>query len=87
MRCSRGVGRARQLLHRDLERIIVHPVRPDTAKPFARAEVVATGKGLLDRVAVVVAGARYHLQANRMLEFCFADVAVSSLTRLRGPVY
>src|SRR5215510_12022607 len=29
------------------------------AKPFARAEVVGTGKGLLDRVAFVVAGAGF----------------------------
>jgi len=30
----------------------------DDPKPFAWAEVLTTGKGLLDRVALVVAGAR-----------------------------
>lgn len=63
----KGGGRARQLLHRDLERIVIHPVRPEAAKPFARAEVVATGKGLLDRVAFVVAGARFELAASGLL--------------------
>jgi hypothetical protein len=53
-----GGSRARQLLKGDIERINVHPVL-DVAKPFARAEVVSTGKGLLDRVAFVVAGAGY----------------------------
>ncbi len=54
----KGGTNVRQLLHADIERIIVHPVRSETAKPFARAEVITTGKGLLDRVAFVVAGAR-----------------------------
>jgi len=45
-------------LQKDLDRIVIHPARQDAAKPFARAEVVTTGKGLLDRVAFVVAGAR-----------------------------
>ncbi len=56
----KGGARAPQLLQTDIERIVIHPVRPKTAKPFARAEVVTTGKGLLDRVAFVVAGARSH---------------------------
>src|SRR5262249_38694933 len=52
-------ARARQLLREDLDRIVIHPVRLDTSKPFARAEVVTTGKGLLDRVTFVVAGAGF----------------------------
>jgi hypothetical protein len=55
----KGGARVRQLLHADIERIVVHPVRPEAAKPFARAEVVTTGKGLLERVAFVVAGAGF----------------------------
>ena len=54
-----GGARVRQLLHADIERIMVHPVRSETAKPFARAEVITTGKGLLNRVAFVVAGAGF----------------------------
>ena len=54
----RGGARTRQLLQQDVERIVIHQVR-DAAKPFARAEVVTTGKGLLDRVAFVVAGAGF----------------------------
>jgi len=68
--CKAG-ARARQLLQEDLDRIVIHPVRLETAKPFARAEVVTTGKGLLDRVVFVVVGARNHLPANRLLEFRF----------------
>ncbi len=71
----KGGTKVRQLLHADIERIVVHPVRSETAKPFARAEVVTTGKGLLDRVAFVVAGARNHLSANRPLEFRFEVTA------------
>jgi len=52
----KGGQRARQLLHEDIARIVIHPVRSDTVKHFARAEVVTTGKGLLERVAFVVAG-------------------------------
>jgi DNA invertase Pin-like site-specific DNA recombinase len=52
-------ARARQLLQADVERIVIHPVRLEAAKPFARAEVVTTGKGLLARVAFVVAGAGF----------------------------
>jgi hypothetical protein len=52
----KGGQRSRQVLQADVERIVIHPVRPDAAKPFARAEVITTGKGLLDRVARVVAG-------------------------------
>ncbi len=52
----KGGARVRQLLHADLERIVVHPVRSDAAKPFARAGVITTGKGLLDRAAFMVAG-------------------------------
>ena len=55
----RAAGPARQLLHADLDRIVIHPIRSETAKPFARAEVITTGKGLLARVAFVVAGAGF----------------------------
>ncbi len=54
----KGGPRARQLLQEDVARIVIHPVR-DTPKPFARAEVVTTGKGLLERVTFVVAGAGF----------------------------
>jgi site-specific DNA recombinase len=47
---------SRQVLHADVEKIVVHRVDSDKAKPFARAEVLTTGKGLLERVAFVVAG-------------------------------
>ena len=56
----KGGQGARQLLHADIDRIVIHPVRSETAKPFARAEVMTTGKGLLNRVAFMVAGARNH---------------------------
>jgi hypothetical protein len=52
------------------ERIVIHRVRSETAKPFARAEVITTGKGLLDRAAFMVAGARNNLPVNRSLGFC-----------------
>ncbi len=52
---EKGGLRARQLLKGDIERIVVHSVL-DTPKPFARAEVISTGKGLLERVAFMVAG-------------------------------
>jgi len=55
---EKGGLRARQLLQGDIERIRIHPVL-EAAKPFARAEVISTGKGLLDRVAFVVAGAGF----------------------------
>jgi site-specific DNA recombinase len=55
---QKGGLRARQLLQGDIERINVHAV-PDTTKPFARAEVISTGKGLLGRVVLVVAGAGF----------------------------
>jgi hypothetical protein len=39
-------ARARQLLEADVERVVVLPaVASETAKPFARAEVITTGKG------------------------------------------
>jgi hypothetical protein len=38
--------------------MVIYSVRSDTVKLFARVEVVTTGKGLLDRVAFVVARAR-----------------------------
>jgi len=66
---EKGGLRARQLLQGDIERINVHPV-VDVEKPFARAEVISTGKGLLDRVAIVVAGARSELW-ERPLRFEF----------------
>jgi DNA invertase Pin-like site-specific DNA recombinase len=62
-------ARARQLLQADVERIVIHPVRSDATKPFARAEVVTTGKGLLARVAFVVAGARFELWMRPELGF------------------
>lgn len=69
-----GGLRARQLLQSDIERINVHPVL-DAAKPFARAEVISTGKGLLDRVAIMVAGERFGRGASgpgaRVIEFSF----------------
>ena len=55
---EKGGVRARQLLRGDIERINIHPVL-DMTKPFARAEIISTGKGLLDRVAFVVAGAGF----------------------------
>lgn len=55
----KGGPRSRQVLQGDVERIVIHLVRSEAAKPFARAEVITTGKGLLDRVAFVVAGAGY----------------------------
>jgi len=51
--------RARALLKEDIEQIVIHPVRSEAAKPFARAEIIASGKGLLGRVAFVVAGAGF----------------------------
>jgi G3E family GTPase len=61
---EKGGVRARQLLQGDIERINVHLVL-DAAKPFARAEIISTGKGLLDRVAFVVAGACNHRYQTR----------------------
>ena|SRR2546427_10798622 len=55
---EKGGLRARQLLQGDIERIHVHPVM-GVEKPFARAEIISTGKGLLARVAIVVAGAGF----------------------------
>jgi hypothetical protein len=46
------------VVQEDIEKVIVHPARSETAKPFARAEVIATGKGLLSGAVLVVAGAR-----------------------------
>ena len=57
---SKRWATARQLLKGDIERIIVHSVL-DAPKPFARAEVISTGKGLLERAAFMVAGARPEL--------------------------
>jgi len=37
--------------------VVVHPGRGNARKPFARAEVIASGKGLLSGVVLVVAGA------------------------------
>ena len=42
----------------------------NTTKPFASADIISTGKGLLDRLALVVAGARFELWA-RPLKFDF----------------
>jgi hypothetical protein len=42
--------RARAVIQEDIEKMIVHPARSERAKPFARAEVIATGKGLLSGV-------------------------------------
>jgi hypothetical protein len=68
---AKGGQRARQTLQEDIERIVIHPVRSDAAKPFARAEVITTGKGLLDRVAFVVAGARIGRRESSSLLFRF----------------
>jgi hypothetical protein len=57
---QKGGGRARQLLQSDIKTIKIHAVT-DGPKPFARAEVISTGKGLLDRVVLMVAGARFEL--------------------------
>ena len=54
-----GAGRARQLLHADLDTVVINPVRPRTGKPFARAEVIASGKRLLGGVTFMVAGAGF----------------------------
>jgi len=55
---QRGGLRARQLVQGDIEMIKIHTIT-DSAKPFARAEVLSTGKGLLDRVVLMVAGAGF----------------------------
>jgi site-specific DNA recombinase len=66
---QRGGLRARQLVQGDIEMIKIHTIT-DSAKPFARAEVLSTGKGLLDRVVLMVAGARFELWT-RPLTFAF----------------
>ncbi len=55
---AKGGLRARQLLQGDIKQIKIHRVA-ETTKPFARAEVISTGEGLLGRVAFVVAGAGF----------------------------
>jgi len=55
---QKGGLRARQLLQGDIQQIKIHRIT-ETAKPFARAEVITTGEGLLGRVAFVVAGAGF----------------------------
>lgn len=55
---EKGGLRARQLLQRDVKNVRIHRVA-EAAKPFARAEIITTGEGLLDRVAFVVAGAGF----------------------------
>jgi hypothetical protein len=65
MTLEKGDSRARQLLQSDIERINVQPPVLNAAKPFARAEIISSGKGLLDRVAIVVAGAGYEPFSNR----------------------
>jgi hypothetical protein len=75
---ARGGAQARQLLHAEIDRIVAHQIRSETTKPLARAEVISTGKGLLQSVTFVVAGARYALSANRSLEF-----RVESVRRVR----
>ena len=44
-----------------------HAGRTEKAKPGARAEVIATGKGLLNRVAIVLAGARTQVRSTSNL--------------------
>jgi len=44
------------VLQEDIAKLIVHS---ETSKPFARSEVIATGKGLLSGAVLVVAGAGY----------------------------
>jgi hypothetical protein len=57
---KKGGPRTRQVLQGDIDRIVVHSVpRSGKTKPFARAEVVTSGKGLLERVAFMVAGAGF----------------------------
>jgi hypothetical protein len=53
------VLRARALLREDIERVVIHLIPTEKGKPFARAEVLTTAKGLLRRVAFVVAGAGF----------------------------
>ncbi len=54
----RGGVPARQLLQGDIERIVIPPMR-EVPKPYPRAEIVTTGRGVLERVAFVVAGAGF----------------------------
>ena len=42
---SKGGHRSRQMLQEGVERIVIHPVHPETEKPFARAEAITTAKG------------------------------------------
>jgi hypothetical protein len=63
--------RVRAVVQEDVERGVVHPVRAETAKPFAKAEVIASDKGLLSRVVLVVAGGRIAFTATGHLEICF----------------
>ena len=55
----KGGTRVREVVQQDVERIVIHPVRPNAAMPFARAEVIASGKGLLGGVTFMVAGAGF----------------------------
>jgi hypothetical protein len=71
---ANGGTRARAMVHEDIEKVIVHPTRSETAKPFARAEVIATGKGLLSGVVLVVAGGRFAFTATGHLDLCFVVV-------------
>jgi hypothetical protein len=62
------------VVQEDIEKVVVHPARSETLKPFARAEVIATGKGLLSGVVLVVAGGRIALTATAHLDLCFVVV-------------
>jgi hypothetical protein len=53
---AKGGTRARGVVQEDIEKVIVHPARSETAKPFARAEVIASGKGLLEQCSTCGCG-------------------------------
>ena len=65
------------MLQEDIERIVIHHVRSETAKPFARAEGVTTCKGPLDRVAFMVAGTCNHE--------CYTVLDIARLILLHRP--
>jgi hypothetical protein len=54
---AKGGSRARAVVQEDIERVVIHPIRSETTKPFARAQIIASGKGLLGGVTFMVAGA------------------------------
>jgi hypothetical protein len=66
---AKGGMRARAVVHEDVERVVIHSARSETAKPFARAEVIASGKGLLSGVVLVVAGGEALATVCKPLDF------------------